>query len=224
MNRLYALLILTALTLTGFIDLLLKRKKINNKINFTHEYLNSLAQYLSSKGQDVKSYAWLLENSVRMQNMLGSLGVADYKPPGTDYFIRNYQVVINFLPELRRAFETDRFLSVTSLSKEFGQGLVEVLCRFLGLLKEASNEMKKDLCNPLVLFRNGVQNIIMIPFYIVSHLGFKNIKIINKKGYQIIIRIFTFLISLITLIAALLTIILSWERLNVLIQKISDLF
>ena len=50
---------------------------------------------------DDEKYQWLKLNSSKMQIMMGSYGVATYKPPGANFMYNNYQVIVNGITEIK---------------------------------------------------------------------------------------------------------------------------
>jgi hypothetical protein len=99
----------------GYWSLLSSLRELNNRYHFAADFHRDLITYLESHGRDVQRYASLIQRSVRMQEQLGPLGVQAYKPPFANYYLTNYSIVLNLLPELHRAFEDETLASGTAI-------------------------------------------------------------------------------------------------------------
>lgn len=123
MSRFQIILILIVIALIGWLQLIYKFQRVNRKEKYAVEYLNKFKKYVESQGKDNDTYGWMIYESVKMQRQLGILGIMlNYKPPGANYMHRNYQVLMNMLPELHRTFNSD-LLVFSSLVSDYVQDI-----------------------------------------------------------------------------------------------------
>lgn len=84
LSRLYVVLILVILAISGTARLLVKLLEIEERDEFSDAFLEHLVKYVDSGGSDAECYAWLVYNSAQMQ-VYGGFGIVGYKPSRADY-------------------------------------------------------------------------------------------------------------------------------------------
>lgn len=202
------------LIITGLGFFLFKKREnaIVDEINFTHEYRDYLTTFLKSNGKDMDSYSWLIDRSVKMQRMMGGLGKISYTPPYSQYRISNQNIVIGFVPQIKKEFENE----LNSLAPSFqtltfySDSLQEALIRFVGVKSDELEEVKQNLKNPLKWFVLGFRQILSLPIYLFVLFGLITSHKAGNIRDSIVFKIISFLIFLVGILASIFTIALGW--------------
>jgi len=103
-------ILLGVVILISLLGLYLLRKRKNDiidEIEFSSNYREKLVEYLESQGQDMNAYSWLIDRSVKMQRMMGSYGKISYITPYQQYKVNNQDIVISFVPQIKKEFENE---------------------------------------------------------------------------------------------------------------------
>lgn len=211
MLTLFVISILVVIAIIGFTKVLAIRSSISKRLDNTNTYLKRLQDYVASNGQDNISYTWLIEKSTQMQFELGSQGIIDYKPPAAMYYITNYPVIVNLLPELRRALN-ERHLFDDSLPRDYSIMIQEVLIRHIGVLKDNHEESNHWITNPFVWLREGVKSILLFPFNLLQWVGLASPSFTATLSSNPLMRTFSGLVVLVGLIASIVTITIGWSE------------
>ena len=209
-SRIIALLVLIGTSFLGFIKLLLAHRENIKTIDFVNLYTEKFMEFARSDEIDGDIYSWLIRNSVKMQNEMGVYGIVNYKPPGTFNFIRDYEAIVNFLPEMIN-YKQDR-----DIYPKFYANSVrlywEALTRYRGVLDEAHDISLKRLKNPFVWLQTGVQVILMLPLFLLKWFGLvQNSKFASAFDFSLV-KIFSRLLALVEFVSALVTIIIGWDK------------
>lgn len=207
LSRLYVVLTLVILAIIGAIRLLAKLSELRKRDAFSNAFLKHLVKYVDSGGSDAECYAWLVYNSVQMQSYMGSLGIVDYKPSGANYMFSGYPVVVNILPEMRTAFQTD---ITRYFADQHAQLLHESIMRYMGALNISRERLSKELKNPFAMAREGIRTVLMMPVYLLHWVG-----LINRVGSfenSFLIRWLTALVTLLTVASALVSLVVGWDE------------
>lgn len=209
------LIILGILTvfIIGFVQVYNHHSKIAKKIDFALEYRNKFIEfsnkYLATYDRssrtgdfDGQLYIWLTMNVSQIQNYVGSFGVMSYKPAFQNYIVNNYQIIINTIPKFREG-----------QIESFDIGAVDdCLLRYIGYLEEYSKDTLKNLKNPIVWFREGCREILSIPISILSWFGIISNRTVNSIKNNLIYKVITGLIALVTLLSSVVTIIVGYNQ------------
>lgn len=190
----------------GFFLILYRLSEINKELKFTEEFQNKFislsSQYFNldrngSAKFDFNLYQWLMKNSNKMQIMVGANGTMTYFPPYKNIAINNYLIIINSIPKF----------SDGSLSEFDVNSVNNCLLRHGGDVEERGDRIEKELKNPLVWFKNGIQAILSLPIHIISWFGI----IPNKTALFItnntVFKIISGILALVGLLSGLITII-----------------
>jgi hypothetical protein len=158
---------IAGVTLLGFLNLLRQVRDADQKLTFSSEFREKFISYVNSRGRDREVYHEMMLQSNRMQAEMGPFGVwHHFRDPPFEY--KNYGIILNGLPRIRREFEEERtFSRADDLIQMFDDALV----RFLGTLDEDLNESKKSLRNPLACFRRGAEQVALLPFLFFAAFG-----------------------------------------------------
>lgn len=219
MSRLFIILGVLAVLAIGVYKLLTRRKRLIEKEKFSIEYLTRVRKYLDSRGRDGDAYGWLIHQSVKMQSYMGQLGLIDFKPPASNYYIKNYQLILNGVSELKRAFAEDQFFTTIKLADEYGSMLTESIVRYHGVLDEGLKDVARELRNPFILFREGVQTILSLPFYILDWLGLGGNVVMNSTIGRLFIRVLTGIVSIIAFVSAVVSLFVGWGSFLNILEK-----
>jgi hypothetical protein len=219
--RIYFFLVLIALTGIGWVYLFRQAGRIIERESFANEFLQKFRQYVNSRGQDGEAYGTMIYHSAKMQRELGSLGVmVKYKPPFANYFINDYPVILNMLPELHRTTGDD-LMGNTALS--YAQTLEEVLIRHLGIINEQRETIRKLLRNPLAAFREGVQLVLMLPLFLLHWLGVVASSTIRHWSSSVIIKFVAGTVSVVGFVSAIIGIVVGWSDFVMIVRRLFHL-
>ncbi len=211
----YGVYVALALVLfSGFAKLVSDCLSSLRKIEFTEEFRTKYHRYCESNGADDESYSWLVFNSHRMQNSMGSYGQISYRPPFASYMIKNHPIILNFIPEIRGHFE-DRALSGRIIGdsnlRRYMKLTDETLIRFLGVLDEWNTKARRDLRNPVRWFAMGIKGIVAAPLRLLSWFGLLETSTAVRAESNIIFRAVASLAALVSFAAAIVDIANGWE-------------
>jgi len=199
--------------LIGFIDVLKRRFRVIEQIDFANVYRNKFIdlsnkffqnydRFSHSGNLDNELYVWLTMNVNKIQSYLGSFGIMSYKPAYQNYMINNYQIIINTLPKFREG-KIEHF-DVASAD--------DCLLRYIGHLEEVGKETIKNLKNPIIWFREGIKIIISYPIIILSWFGIFSRRTVGTITDSPVFKIIAGLIALVTLASGLVTIFVGYDQ------------
>jgi len=178
---------------------------ISRRKEFLSKYSNTFVDYCNSRGEKYDNYTWLIRNSNRMQNEIGSFGIADYKPPFQNYYIRNYPVILNGINEVRQEFSM-------GISSQRCHLVLDTLLRYDGWIVEFHSKTVKSIFNPLVLLKDGIKRVLSIPFLILKTLGVISNNLLLNIRENYLFNLISSIITLIGIVSGLMTIILGWDE------------
>jgi len=217
-SRALFLFAFVVVTVTGWVSLSRKRRRLVDRASFANEFLERLHRYVSSRGQDTEAYGLMTYHSVKMQRELGSLGsMTKYKPPFANYFINDYAVILNMLPDLHKTIG-DGLMS--QISTSYAQTLHEVLLRHLGILNDQRETLSAQLRNPIASFREGVQLFLMLPLYVLQWLGIIATSTLLFWSSSLIVKGFTGVASLVGFVSAIVGLIVGWSEFVDIIRRL----
>lgn len=192
----------------GFVTIL---KRLNSKvteINFTSEYRNTFVEFAHQylKPEDKKfngeKYLWLTKNANKIQSNIGQTGMMEYIAPFRTYIIKNYQIILNTLPKFRDG-SVENF-DINSVD--------DALIRYVGDLEEIEKYYRKSIKNPLIWFQEGVNEILGLPLLVLTSFGILSQHSMFRIKHNMIFRVVTGIVGLISFIAAIVTIIQGKEE------------
>lgn len=216
----YIILIIIALIIIGLVKQILLMRKTTKDLEELNEYSKIFAKFVDAidknKGFDNNSYNWLVSKSDRIQNMLGGLGIIDYQYMGIYY--KNIAVLLNYLgdiPSIKTSiFSDEQLLNFQS------QSCQNAFIRFDGILNGFLEDYKKKLFNPFSCLARGIRTVISLPFKILNSIGLISNDSVEKISNGFIIKILGGILSLITIISAIVSIVVGWEEFIKIIEKI----
>ncbi len=182
------------------------------------EFADLFMRYVNGGGQDEALYVELTKRISRMQRELGHHGVmAMYQPPFANYAFRDYQIIVNMLPEYRRAAK-DEILR-RNQAPQYADAMRDVLVRYSGSLQERESDVRGDLRSPLVWFREGVRAVLSLPLVALRELGILSPSLSASILGSGLLKVGTGVVALVTLIAGLVDILTGWAAAVALIHK-----
>lgn len=213
------IIILFLLFLIGFIQKMNSLKNIQNKIDFLVTYNNNYVDYLNDyfhrpheeKADELFSY--LIRNSQKAQKSLGKIGYVDYRPAFENYIMKNYPVIVNIVPSLRSNSVTNPIFPNSKnnpIDDEFLR-INHLLQMGIGLCEEREDTIKKELRNPFILLKEGVQFIVTLPIVLMYWTGLIKYSTLNKVSNYFIVKLLNFLILIIGFLSAIVTLVTGWE-------------
>ena len=221
--RLISISIVAGIIIIGAIAKILSVKKLSERLEYTTNYrkdLDNLYNIILKTGKlDETMYHRLMEDTNKMQRELGADGIISfYHDPDVGIQVNNYPVILNFFNELRalmmnyKLAEERVYLLISSCD--------EALVKHIGILKDAIDIIKKRIKNPLFCFSKGVNVIISLPVKILEWCGIvsnsSSYKLLNSKIQGYIGKI----VTLISLIASIMSIIMGWGNFISLVSNI----
>ena len=175
--------------------------------------------YATSRGEDQEAYAWLVSQSDRMQREMGSLAVVyNFKPPFANYMYKTYPLIVNSIPQLARDARTE-----TYSFDNFGETahlVRDALLRYEGELDTSSENARTRAKNPLVWFRQGTRLVLVLPLLLARELGVSAIPTAARLVVNPVVSVAGTIVSLATFAAAIVTIIVGWEKTRTFIEAL----
>jgi len=220
--QLGAVLALLVPTAIGWWHARTRLRALADSIAFAEEFSAQFQRYVESVGRDNRAYAELTAQSVRMQNELGLLGVyAKYKPPHANYFISDYPIILNLLPELHRAGR-DEILS-SRIAPEYAISIQEVLLRHSGVLDDRRTRLAAHAYNPLKLFADGVAAIVASPVGLLRTFGIVSATSSERLTSSGLFRLLAGFAGLVSFVASVATILGAQDQLLSFLRWLRDL-
>jgi hypothetical protein len=221
-----------ALIIVSVIGLLRVNRKVKAQSeyrNFAINYLNNFREFssgLMNESFDAEKYQWLKLNSSKMQIMMGSYGVATYKPPGANFMYNNYQVIVNGITEIKDMYVrmVDGFgLSLEKKMLRESIGMIDdILLTYIGYLENNSEELTKELKNPFVWFREGVRFIVTFPIYLMHWSGLIRYNTYSSISNNIFVKFISFIVGIIAFISSIVTIVTGYTAFTEIIHNFID--
>lgn len=173
-------------------------------------YIQVFTRYVNSGGADRQAYGDLIERSLRVQDLLGGVGImAHYLAPFGRYSVPNYQIVLNGIPAMRRDFDV-----LTSGRGDHGQLVGETLVRYMGWSADRIGEKRRELRNPIAWFRQGVAAVLLVPLWLLRSLGLLSGTRSDRVAASALFRLLTGLVALVGLVGSIVTIVLGWSAMK----------
>ncbi|MBV5347763.1 hypothetical protein JZU46_06080 [bacterium] len=196
---------LVVLLVAGFLNISAKRRDIIIKHMFAVEYAEKFSDFamqaLKQEQLSDKLYVWLTKNVDKMQESLGVIGIVQYKPPFSQYAVKNYQMLINTLHQIsnRTAHNDDINLCY------------HLLVRYVGVLEEAEKSTKKQLRNPFIWFSEGVRLAVTSPLYLLNWFGLLGSSTAERLSESLLARLISGIFALVGFLASIVQILQGWD-------------
>ncbi len=168
------LAVLAVILAVGIVRILLRWVEARNQARTAGAFRERFHAFADSSGKDTQAYERLAFLAERMANTMGAYALVDAKPPFAGHSAKHFVTVLQFIPELRRHF-ADLVQGGYGLGNDGAIWIYhtvdDALIRFLGSRDEAGKSAAKKLINPIAWFKEGVERILALPFYILSWFG-----------------------------------------------------
>ncbi len=219
MNRIILTLIVVAVMSIGLLRILYWRRKMIERHTTVADYLEKFNLFVAKDDKELKVYSSLLYDSDKIQNILGSYGICDLRPPFANYVIRNYQIILNAIPEIKKQIEEPYRIS-NNILNHYIDLVTQSLIRYGGSSNEAIKEYNSDLKNPIKWFLEGVKFIVSLPIEFLLQVGLINENSASKVRGSYIVKIISALVTIVGFASAILGIIVGWDDFIKIINKI----
>lgn len=215
MDKWIGVIVLVFVSVIGLVRLILGAKAFNEKRNFSIDFFNNYREFangLMNQTFDGEKYQWLKLNSSKMQIIMGDYGIAStYKPAGANYMIRNYQMIVNGISEIKETYlRMDHGFGLSfeiRMLRELIGAIDDVLLTYVGSLDSNRESRMRDIKNPFVWFREGVRFIVTFPIYLMHWSGLIQYTTYYSFSNNIIVKFITFIIGIIAFISSIVTIV-----------------
>jgi len=203
--RYVVIVVLAGISALGVIRLVARHGRLAEQSALAYEYLSKFNTFANSYTSSfyAQLYFWLVSKSDKIQSQMGFCGIADYRPPFANYIMRNYQILVNTLPQMR----TRKAMADNVAMCE------DALIRYIGLIDDSLAYSASRLKNPLVWLQEGARLILAIPIITLQWVGLISPTKVDAVTLNPLFRVFSGIVLLLGLVASLLTIILGWEKL-----------
>jgi len=217
------LAVAVAVIATGGVTVLKRLIATVESLDYANQFRNRFIEYCNSHGENSEAYTWLTLNSARMQSEMGALGVYEaFKPPAASYMIRNYQIITNMLPELRRYIDQNRESLGTMFASTidgYMKAIDEALLRYIGVLQEREETARRNVKNPLIWLRTGVEQILSVPLLIFVWFGLVSSNAVRRLQSNILFKAVAVIATLVGLVSGIMTMVLGWDEFGQLTAK-----
>ena len=211
-------MLLLSLVLLGYLRTLRSLRNANEQRSFAETYLTDLTEYCESKGADDHIYEGLTRRANRMQNSLGEQGIlSHFKPGGANQMFTNLPVIINLLPLLHSYF-ADSWLKDRPVAFQTYSAIREAILRYVGSLDDLIDLMTDELKNPFKQLQKGIRIVILTPIDVLTSFGILSSEKHDRVHQSRWIRLISGVVSLITLLSALVTIAAGWSAVKNLLD------
>lgn len=174
------------------------------------EFLEKFISWVNVRGNDHQLYNWLIAKSDFVQAIIGRVGLIYFRAPFNMYSMKNYPVILNAIPEIRKQF--DEMFPVGNALSFYIDTVDNCLRRYLGSQEELGKDDIKNLINPVKLFCGGVAWILELPIFFLTECkvisSSRSLSIINGKFFGI----FSGLATLVTIISGIMAIVMGWSN------------
>ncbi len=216
MDKLIPILILAVITVIGYIYKIIKWKKICSRISFTKDYHlkfhNLIDDILSKQSLNQQLYGELTLDVKKMQDELGQDGVyAQMIDPLKGFKVKNYQLLINFLPEARNFLISFHNSILTERFVQEANACNDMFIRHLGTLTDNESKMRKGLLNPFSAFAEGIKTILLLPLLLLHWFGFLSTDTTEKARSNQIVTVINAIVALVGFVGSVITIIIGWN-------------
>jgi hypothetical protein len=143
-----------------------------------------------------------------MQNQMGPYGeLKHFQAPYRNIIYHDYPVILNILPEIKH------MLGDYILSRNVDQYIdlfQDTIIRYSGTLEDLIDKTRKEMKNPVLTFRQGVQAIITFPKCLLFWLGLSSVPSVYSTNY--VIKFISGVISLMTIISSFTSLVIGWNQ------------
>jgi len=218
---------MVALVVVGHFRIRMRIKSLVKRLEFTIDYGNDFVDlgnhFVRTGNIDTKLYTKLITSVDKMQEELGQEGIlAEMIDPLRNLKVKNYQLLINFLPEMRSGLYQE---GGDIMRTRFNQNMClcdDMFHRHDGSLRRQIDTDKERQYNPFYCFAEGIRLIVSFPVSVLEWTGIisgvSSGKIVRSKVFRVIECISI----LVGLISSIVTIILGYEGILSLFERLGQ--
>ncbi|OHR72177.1 hypothetical protein HMPREF3291_22520 [Bacillus sp. HMSC76G11] len=181
-------------------------------ISYNGTYIEYMNNYLGKRYDTPKEkelYIKLISEAPKAQRLLMDAGLVDYQPAFRGYMVKNYAILLNTVQSLRNP---------SSLTEEFNW-VHTILLMQIARYKELHADIKRNILNPIILLREGVQLFVTLPISLLYWTGIIQYSTQYKLSNNIVVKFLNFLIIIFGFVSAIFTIALGWEQFKELLKN-----
>jgi hypothetical protein len=227
MDKFLPILIIVGIIIIGFIMRVIDLKRLVDREEFTDKYRSKFVPFINqlfkSHSFNNQLYHELTYDVKEMQIELGEDGVSAYAADQLKGFaVRNYQMLINFLPEIRDALNDINYNNhiMTNRYVAFANDCNDAFVRHLGSLDKEISDTRKKLWNPFSNLSYGVRSIISFPFLLLNWFGLLTYERASKVRMSWFVSLLNFIVVIIGLISAVITIVIGKDEFLQIVHNI----
>ncbi len=187
-------------------------RKISEKRQRIDSFLKDLKSFVESRGVDRQAFMRMVYQSALVQRDIGLYGIAMYKPPGSSYFFKDYQLIVNHLQELNRLLPMDDAFSSLKPGMAIAESILEGLIRYLGVIDDIEPRLKKMKRNYLVLLREGVGWLLATPITFFSFVGIVDDDIPDVFTQNRVVKFISGVFALVGFMGSIVTLVTGWSK------------
>ena len=225
MDKLLPATFLFIIVIIGFVYKEVELAHNNEWLNFTRDYRNKFITYVNSIVSnhtfDQKLYYELTSDVNKMQYELGADGVYAHLTDNLKgYSVKNYQLLINFLPETRNILNDIDNIIMQNRYMQSIQSCDDMFIRHIGTLNQLDEQIRKNLYNPFSNFAQGIRFFVSLPWLILNWFGFISIETKRKITGNFIIKLLNFLVTIVGFASNIIAIFVGWEPFLLIIKNL----
>ncbi len=225
MDKLLPATFLFIIVIIGFVYKEVELAHNNERLNFTRDYRNKFITYVNSIVSnhtfDQKLYYELTSDVNKMQYELGADGVYAHLTDNLKgYSVKNYQLLINFLPETRNILNDIDNIIMQNRYMQSIQSCDDMFIRHIGTLNQLDEQIRKNLYNPFSNFAQGIRFFVSLPWLILNWFGFISIETKRKITGNFIIKLLNFLVTIVGFASNIIAIFVGWEPFLLIIKNL----
>ena len=225
MDKLLPATFLFIIVIIGFVYKEVELAHNNERLNFTRDYRNKFITYVNSIVSnhtfDQKLYYELTSDVNKMQYDLGADGVYAHLTDNLKgYSVKNYQLLINFLPETRNILNDIDNIIMQNRYMQSIQSCDDMFIRHIGTLNQLDEQIRKNLYKPFSNFAQGIRFFVSLPWLILNWFGFISIETKRKITGNFIIKLLNFLVTIVGFASNIIAIFVGWEPFLLIIKNL----
>lgn len=225
MDKLLPATFLFIIVIIGFVYKEVELAHNNERLNFTRDYRNKFITYVNSIVSnhtfDQKLYYELTSDVNKMQYELGADGVYAHLTDNLKgYSVKNYQLLINFLPETRNILNDIDNIIMQNRYMQSIQSCDDMFIRHIGTLNQLDEQIRKNMYNPFSNFAQGIRFFVSLPWLILNWFGFISIETKRKITGNFIIKLLNFLVTIVGFASNIIAIFVGWEPFLLIIKNL----
>ncbi|WP_424765706.1 hypothetical protein [Paenibacillus sp. sgz302251] len=201
------------LLILGITSILSSIRTFKTQLYFCREFIDKFTTYKKSiydNNENHEVYLWLVGNSAKMQREIGGYGIMSHMIDG-NFQYRNFQIILNLIPRIREIHrETSggyglrfEYLQLEKFIAMIG----ECLIRYDTELNYTIGNLTKELTNPFVWLRKGIQSIVTFPIIFFHWTGVIQYSSYSKLSDNFFVKFISSSIVIIGFISSIITIV-----------------